>query len=732
MPTLSINLTNCYGIRQLKGSFDLGKHEGRGGAFSIYAANGVMKSSLARTFADHSKGEESKDLIFPSRETVRDIQWDNSELDPKTVFVIKPYVKIYESETVSTLIANPSLQQEYAISVKSLLAKRKTLTGELKQLSGITSRTETPDIVLAADLGATEEDFSEKIEALQQGDHTVAHLKDVKYAEIFNPKTLAVLKQRDFQAQLEEYVELYNKLVEESPILCRTFNHQGATAVCKGLKDAGFYTAGHFVTLKVGDSSKMISSSEELEDIFQQEREKILSDTSLKRRFDAVDKALGNADTKKLRALIESNKELLADLNDLEALKKKFWFAYFQECEEELNEFLQSSHDTKEVLTRLIASAKEEETKWTKVIQIFNRRFDVPFNISIQNQADVILKGEKPAKSFSFEDSESADGVDEKTLLSVLSRGERRALYILNLLFEVETRKEANQETLFIVDDIADSFDYRNKYAIVEYLRELSKRDGFYLIFLTHNFDFHRTLASRLGLSYDNRLVATRGANEIDLQSEKYQNDVFVSWRGKMGVNERVFIASVPFVRNLATYSGHKSVARSLTEVLHIKANSASKTYADLVDDFSIILQKALPEIKHDRSLRVLERIQIVAEEIATEAKDHIELEEKIILAIAIRLMAEKFMLRRLNDPEWEEPKVNQTRILSDKFADKFTSEQAVISTLDQVNLMTPENIHLNSFMFEPILDMSSRHLYRLHADIKQLLDGLGEVGQLD
>jgi hypothetical protein len=31
------------------------------------------------------------------------------------------------------------------------------------------------------------------------------------------------------------------------------------------------------------------------------------------------------------------------------------------------------------------------------------------------------------------------------------------------------------------------------------------------------------------------------------------------------------------------------------------------------------------------------------------------------------------------------------------------------------VILMTPENIHLNSFMFEPIIDMSDEHLRKLY-----------------
>ena len=34
---------------------------------------------------------------------------------------------------------------------------------------------------------------------------------------------------------------------------------------------------------------------------------------------------------------------------------------------------------------------------------------------------------------------------------------------------------------------------------------------------------------------------------------------------------------------------------------------------------------------------------------------------------------------------------------------------------------MTPENIHLNSFMYEPIIDMSDEHLKKLYNDLKNL-----------
>ena len=43
------------------------------------------------------------------------------------------------------------------------------------------------------------------------------------------------------------------------------------------------------------------------------------------------------------------------------------------------------------------------------------------------------------------------------------------------------------------------------------------------------------------------------------------------------------------------------------------------------------------------------------------------------------------------------------------------------VELISEVNIMTPENIHLNSFMYEPILDMAPEHLKTLYTDVKQM-----------
>jgi len=59
-----------------------------------------------------------------------------------------------------------------------------------------------------------------------------------------------------------------------------------------------------------------------------------------------------------------------------------------------------------------------------------------------------------------------------------------------------------------------------------------------------------------------------------------------------------------------------------------------------------------------------------------------------------------------------------QTPALVRMYKGKFPHEAADFQVLHRVMLMTPETIHVNSFMYEPILDMSDDHLRRLLGDV--------------
>ena len=112
-----------------------------------------------------------------------------------------------------------------------------------------------------------------------------------------------------------------------------------------------------------------------------------------------------------------------------------------------------------------------------------------------------------------------------------MSQGEKRALYLLNIIFDIEIIKSTGKETLLVIDDIADSFDYKNKYAIIEYLYDLSEESNIYMLILSHNFDFYRTVSDRLSINRNNRLMADYLNSKLVLNVEHYQDKPFKNWK---------------------------------------------------------------------------------------------------------------------------------------------------------------------------------------------------------
>jgi hypothetical protein len=102
-------------------------------------------------------------------------------------------------------------------------------------------------------------------------------------------------------------------------------------------------------------------------------------------------------------------------------------------------------------------------------------------------------------------------------------------------------------------------------------------------------------------------------------------------------------------------------------------------------------------------------------------AGEGINFENKIVLSIAIRIAAEKFMIGKIKDDKFVGKIIaSQTSELFNKYKELFGND-GPSKTLRRVLLMTPESIHLNSFMYEPILDMSDGHLRALPEDVRGL-----------
>src|SRR3989344_3210247 len=718
MKSLKLKLQNCYGIKKLEKDFDFSSN----GTYAIYAPNGVMKTSFAKTFKDLSLGLDSKDLIFPERETSREIKKeDGSDVTNEEVFVVEPYNENFNSEKMSTLLVNKELKGKYDEIHLKIDEEKDRLLKELKNLSGLRDDTEeeisrtftSENYRLFDSLGRVEKEVTDSSEPAYS---------DISYKEIFNEKVLNFLKTKDFKDKIEQYIKKYDELIEGSKYFKKgVFNHNNASVIAKSLMDNGFFEAEHSVSLNTKESKNEIHTKEELEKVIDEEKNAILNNPDLAKVFEELDSKLkANQELRDFRDYLLNNLKILPELKNLDSFRQKLWVSYFKSQKDLYANFLKEYHLGKGELDKIIEQAKTEATHWKSVIEIFNKRFSVPFKLTMRNQGDVILRRDVPIIAFIFKYPDGETSVEKSDLLQALSSGEKRALYILNIIFEVQARKEENQETLFIVDDIADSFDYKNKYAIIEYLKDISEEIHFRQIILTHNFDFFRTIQSRF-IPYDNCLMVEKTNEEVKIAKADYIKNPFKYWMDHLD-DDKKLIASIPFVRNLIEYTKNDSSADflKLTSLLHIKSDSDSILKSDLQNIYNNVFSNLSLSLA-DGHKKVIDFIFDLADTCLT-ATESINLENKILLSIATRLKAEKFILNKTTDKS--EVVGNQTRKLFERFKIEFggtSSEQENIKALEQVNLMTPENIHFNSFMYEPILDMSDEHLKNLYSEVKKL-----------
>src|SRR5690606_36656560 len=112
-----------------------------------------------------------------------------------------------------------------------------------------------------------------------------------------------------------------------------------------------------------------------------------------------------------------------------------------------------------------------------------------------------------------------------------------------------------DNETLLAVDDPADSFDYKNKHAILQYLEDIESKPNIYQIILTHNYDFYRGLAVRF-VHRERCLMANKHPASIELEKAHGVKDYFKGiLLEKLPECPRAMCASIPFARNIIEYN---------------------------------------------------------------------------------------------------------------------------------------------------------------------------------
>lgn len=734
MNKLNIELTNCFGIDSLKHEFDFGK----GNTFSIYARNGLMKTSFAKTFQliQQGKKENISDAIFGEPGSAI-VQIDGQDIEKKQVFVVKSYESSYESDISSLLIKGDiqtQLKDVFKVRTKLLKALEKDSGLKIKRTSlGKTVYELEPTIV--KDFDFNEKDILSNLMELASYEPEI-ECSDIPYSVIFDDTVLKKIKDTKFQEGIRDFITSSDEIYSSFEYLEKgNLTLPKLKDLKKSLVKDAFFVRQNKVILSGQDA---ITNSEALEQHISNIETKIQQTPAYK----AIENLLNDSKGIVLKDIIETNPEIIGflALDKLQTLKKCLWGSYIRHNSILFEELCDKYNDFSEAIDAL----EIDDTPWKKALDIFNQRFTVPFMMNVVNLKGAIIGESVPQVEFSFKKGDTVKTIDRSKLekLDTLSQGEKRALYLLNIIFDIEQIKNTGEETLLVIDDIADSFDYKNKYAIIEYLYELAQVSNIYMLILTHNFDFYRTVASRLSVNRSNRLIADYSNDVLKLEVEYYQDKPFKNW--KNNPKEKDIFALLPFVRNLIEYGVDQNISHTgedflfLTSLLHEKQDSRRITFGDIEPLYKHYAGVTQFDASVGTDVVVLSKLYSVCDDITT---SDTKLENKIVLSIGIRHKAEEYIIQQIHNYtgqlSWRKNKQNyrgtnvefmnfvqnnrnQTRELFNGY--KQFGDADKIKILNEVNIMTPEHIHVNSFMYEPILDMDIVELHRLYHTIKNLI----------
>lgn len=205
MNSLNIELTNCFGIDSLIHEFNFEK----GNVFSIYARNGLMKTSFAKTFQLIQKGKEEdiSDAIFGDQGSAI-IKIDGQNIDKKQIFVVKSYENSYESN-ISSLLIRGDIQNQ----LRDVFNVRTKLLKELEKDSGLkikkTSLGKTVyelETTIVKDFNFNEKDILSNLAFFASYSPEI-DCSRILYSVIFDDTVIKKIKDPNFQEGIRNFIK---------------------------------------------------------------------------------------------------------------------------------------------------------------------------------------------------------------------------------------------------------------------------------------------------------------------------------------------------------------------------------------------------------------------------------------------------------------------------------------------------------------------------------------------
>lgn len=747
---IRINIENSYGIVKFRHGFTFtNTKNGMCRFYGLYAQNGTMKSSFAKTLARYSEGQDIADEIFriPGKCEVSGVSSNN-------ILAFTSYDGQTEiSDAAASLVSNDEVKMIYEKALKDVSGRYSDFQQKLAEttktkqdnVSGLIERMYrqfvSKDAVSTVTLPAVITLLKSSIGEIEKGN---SQFCDIAFSIFASSQFRRFITKDKYKTFYKKLSDAYDKL-RSSPTYYRNgFDSSSAYKLIQEIKKSKFFDAEHKVALTKdgGITEDGISSVDELDAHLKTDFDKIIEeDPSLKKPLEELIKDFSVGINGDARRIFEdpSRRDILQFMGDEDRFYKNMWYGYLSDCLEEIKSLIKAQEAATKDINQALELAEKCENEWEDMVDVFNERFSsLPYKIKIDNKKDAIVNDEIiPMFSIEFKNprvsgSPFVERPDSNNRLDILgktlSNGERKALYILNILFEIKQKLKTDQEILVVLDDIVESFDYKNKYAFFEYLQELvTENDNLYVIALTHNFDFFRLVYEKI-FPKDNsqfKIIARKENNELEVV-DMFNPRIFSDIKGRATTDKSAWIATIPLARNLIEFrdGDNNPSYKTLTGALHTLSRDAKVREIDSIISGTIGINGCPFELDDN----IHEAIIAEAEVIASSSDDRFDLNSNLVLAIGSRLLIEKYVISKITDGQYDEA-VNKAKNLTRELITRYnnnvsdSNKESCRKIFNRAAMMVDGSIHLNAFMYEPLVDMGTWELKKLYNDIKTVTE---------
>ena len=674
----------------------------------IYSKNGSFKTSFSNTLYNLSNG---------TLENVFDRLTDEKAILDISILENGKEIKNFDNRFV---VFSREIYEQHSKLLSDYSSELETLTIDKKNSEYINEllTEETIEIKLQIDnylkgTGLNFEILLDMFSNLEDGyldriiqllntiiNHEAQDISEINIKKIYQ-KAYDIVDQSEFQSKISNYIQILENKIN-AQLFDKNFNENNCLQFINNVDKAKYLSETKSRGLFLKD--KVYYDIDEVKKIFEEEIKKISKDPEIIEQSKEITKLMGTA--KESEFLKESIQKNPLFVKQLSAGRKNILLSYLKSSSIDYNYWLEVVKKAKKELNNVLKIAQDKQTNFERAIEIYKNRFHPIFDIKIVNKAESMLGIKTPTITF-YHNRYCEIPVSETKLSQILSSGEKTTLNILKFIVEYENCKKYHP--FIILDDIVETFDYSNRYAFMEYINDLVNLDVPTIV-MTHNFEFYRTVSKRIPKL--RKSVASANSNGVvDIQTNNRINKNMENVLKCSNIYD--FFCAIPYLREIKTILLEDT--KTLDSCLHYKENTSKLQIKDILLQFP---SNAIKSLKIDENDIYMEKLFEIADNLS--GFDDFDIVKKTILSLSCRLLIERKIIAN-NFNLLTNINTNQTAQLLDLYGEKLFPN--VKKYLEAVQLSTPEFIHANAFMYEPLIDINGKYLFELYNQIKKIPD---------